>query len=818
MNNLQLKIILSMADKLTAPLRNAMKGSKELAAALGKTKDEVKQLEKAQKYMERFSNMRMQGGQLNKGVDDLNNKIADRVQKLKSLTETTKDLRAKIKATTLDMDQWKFQVKMAKTPEEFVQFSKSAEAAKNKLTALLRDYEQASAQTKKYGDETRKAKRELVDIAAKKKNLAEQLRLTKNLLRENGVNTRQLASEEARLASGVKTTSDRLEEQRKKMERLNEAQKRLNTAKASYQKTKELQGRLAGSGAGLVAGGAAVGATAVKPIIEFAKAENAATGLKVSMMGAGGVVRKEFGAVNELASRLGNRLPGTTSELQNMMSVLIQQGMTAKSILGGVGEATAYLAVQMKLPYDQAALFSAKLQDATGTAEKDMMSLMDVIQRTYYLGVDSDNMLQAYAKMSPALSVLRKRGLEASKALAPLVVMADQNGMDGGASGNAIRKVFQMSMDAYKVGKANAEDLIGTGINLNFSDGKGEFAGLDHLFSELAKMRKLTTEKRLAALKTIFGDDAETLQVLTIMIEKGKSGYEDVQKKMEAQADIQRRVNEQLGTLTNLWDAATGTFTNALVKFGESVSPEVKAITEWIGRLSERLGQWSDRNQGLSAGIMKTVAAVSALMIGMGGLSLAVAAILGPLALNKLIFSTLGIKVLPILWQALQYGGGVFMWLGRLAMANPIGLLVMALAGAAVLIWQNWDWIKGKFAEFFRWIDEKVKAVAKMAKEVYDALPAAFKTTIEVPKDFKPGAAMPWMQTATAGGPNFITQTKPVSLPRQSVSNTQINAPITVNAQQGQDAKAIAAEVQKQLDAAQRNAKKQSRTGLSDRD
>ena len=183
MNNLQLKIILSMADKLTSPLRNAMKGSKELAAALGKTKDEVKQLEKAQKYMERFSNMRLQGGQLNTRVDELNNKISDRVKKLKSLNATNQYLLAKIKATELDMAQWKFQVKMAKTPEEFVNFSKSAEAAKNRLEALLRVYEQDSAQTRKYGEELRKAKRELVDIAVKKKNLAEQLKLTKTLLR-----------------------------------------------------------------------------------------------------------------------------------------------------------------------------------------------------------------------------------------------------------------------------------------------------------------------------------------------------------------------------------------------------------------------------------------------------------------------------------------------------------------------------------------------------------------------------------------------------------------------------------------------------------
>lgn len=530
------------------------------------------------------------------------------------------------------------------------------------------------------------------------------------------------------------------------------------------------------------------------------------------MMGVGGVVRKEFGAINELATRLGNRLPGTTSELQNMMSVLIQQGMTTKAILGGVGEATAYLAVQMKLPYDQAALFSSKLQDATSTAEKDMMGLMDVIQRTYYLGVDNGNMLQAFSKLSPALSILRKKGLEASKALAPLIVMADQSGMAGEASGNAYRKVFQMSMNADKVHDANTGSLSGTGIKLNFTDGKGEFAGIDKLMFELAKLKKLNTEKRLATLKDIFGDDAETLQVLTILIEKGKSGYADVQAKMEAQADIQRRVNAQLGTLTNLWDAATGTFTNALVKFGESVSPEVKAITKWIGNLSERLGNWSDRHPILSAGIMKTVAAISALMVGMGGLSLAVAAILGPLALNKLIFSTLGINVLPILWKALKYGGGVFMWLGRIAMMNPIGLLVTALGGAAYLIWDNWEWLKGKFTALIQYFEGYILRVKNLFTDMGEGAEAhAQKMALN------PALASGYM-TGNYGPVISTNNYKPITMPKPTVNSSVVHAPITIVAQPGQDHKAIAQEVQKQLDAAQRKQKSQSRSRLSDRD
>lgn len=812
MNNLQLKIILSMADKLTAPLRNAMKGSRELAAALGKTKDEIKSLEKAQKYLERFSAMRLQGGQLNKSAEDLNKKITDRTQKLKLLNETNKDLRAKIKATELDMAQWKFQVKMAKNPEEFVQFSKSAESAKNRLEALLRDYEQASAQTKKYGDETRKAKRELIDIAAKKKNLAEQLRLTKTLLRENGINTRQLSNEEKRLANGLNTTNSRLEEQRIKMEKINDVQKRMHAARASYQKTKELQGRLAGTGAGLVAGGTAAGASVIKPVIEFAKAENSATELKVSMMGAGGVVRKEFAAINELATRLGNKLPGTTSDLQNMMSTLIQQGMTAKAILGGLGESTAYLAVQMKMPYDQAALFASKLQDATGTAEKDMMGLMDVIQRSHYLGVDSDNMLQAYAKMSPALSVIRKKGLEASKALAPLVVMADQSGMAGEASGNAYRKVFQMAMNTKKVHEANAGALAKTGVKLNFTDGHGEFAGIDKLMSELAKLKSLNTETRLAALKKIFGDDAETLQVLTILIDKGKAGYADVQKKMADQADIQQRVNAQLGTLTNLWDAASGTFTNALVKFGESVSPEVKALTQWIGDLSERIGNWSARHPVLSAGIMKTVAAIAALLVGLGGLSLALAAILGPFALTRFVVTALAIKSFPALGGSIGSVLSVLLGLVKFLTMNPFGILVTVLGGAAYLIWNNWEWLKGKFTALIQYFEKYITRVKKLFTEMGEGAEAHAQKIAS-----NPALASGYM-TGNYGPVISTNNYQPVSMPKPTVHSSVVHAPITIVQQPGQNDKALADMVQKHIDAAQRNARKQSRNSLSDRD
>ncbi|WP_265584074.1 phage tail tape measure protein [Chitinimonas koreensis] len=432
------------------------------------------------------------------------------------------------------------------------------------------------------------------------------------------------------------------------------------------------------------AAGAATGAAVLAPVKAYAEAEDAAKQLYIAMMRRGGMVAPEFARVTALADALGNRLPGTTADFQNMMTMLIRQGMTAKAVLGGLGEATAYLGVQLKMAPADAAEFAAKMQDATRTTEADMMRLMDAIQRTYYLGVDPSNMLQGFSKVSPALRTLRMEGLKAVNALAPMLVMFDQAGMKGEAGGNALRKVLDLGLDREKREKANAAlKASGVGINLDLSDGKGEFGGLDHMFAEFAKLRHLNRETLIAALKTQFGDDAETQQVLSILIDKGRAGYLDTLDRMQAQADLQTRVAEQLGTLRNLWDAATGTMTNTLVRFGEAIAPELKAATEWIGDAAEAVGAFAKEHPVLTNAVMKTVAILAVLLTVMGALTLGLAAMMGPMLVVRAGLGLLGIQF----GGTLRLAGSVAGMMGRTLPAvlgklgGRLGQLAPALAG-----------------------------------------------------------------------------------------------------------------------------------------
>ena len=442
------------------------------------------------------------------------------------------------------------------------------------------------------------------------------------------------------------------------------------------------QAEEASQGGLALGGGLAAGLTL--SLKSYADQENAATGLKVAMMDANGEVGKRFQDINKLAIGLGNQLPGTTADFQNMMQMLVRQGIPAENILGGVGKATAYLAVQLKKTPEAAAEFAAKMQDATGTASEDMMGLFDTIQKAFYLGVDDTNMLSFFTKTSSVLKMVNKDGLQAAQSLAPISVMMDQMGMNGESAGNALRKVIQSGLSVKKirdVNKVMARQKLG--VQLDFTDGKGSFGGLDNMFRQLAKLRKLTDVKRTGVLKAIFGDDAETLQVVNALIDKGKDGYDQIQQKMNKQASLNKRVQAQLGTLSNLWEAMTGTATNGLAAIGGAFSGDAKNITQWLGELGEKFTKFADENPRVIRGVVGLAAGFAILKLGLMGV------------------------------------GGAISIVSRIMSMTPIGMIATAIALAAGLIITNWDVVGPYFKKLWETIGPYFEAGWELLKKVF---------------------------------------------------------------------------------------------------
>lgn len=669
MNNLEIKVLFAAIDKFVRPANAITEASRKASKALKETKEAQKGLENQSKLIESFRSA--------------NKQIGITGHDLEKARDLVKKLALEMNATA---------VPTAKMQRALAQ---ATEDARN--------------------------------LAAQANRLAEKKQRLRLELSAVGIDTKKLSEQQRDLKSKLDAASAAVLQQEEALGALNKRKQQQHAIEDKLSKLRKTSATMARVGTGLLAAGTGINAAAAVPVLAYAKAEDAATQLRIAMMLKDGAVSSEFKAVNDMAMKLGTRLPGTAAAYQDMMTTLIRQGMPAKNILGGLGEATAYLSVLLKMAPTDAAEFASKLQDATRATDKEMMGLMDTIQRTFYLGVKQDNMLQGFAKLSPALSIIKKEGAEAAKVLAPLLVMTDQAGMDGSAAGNAYRKIFQLSLDKKKVGKGNAE-LAGTGVALDFSNGKGEFGGMEKMYAQLEKLRGVNTMQRLSALKKIFGDDAETLQALSIMIEKGAAGYADVQSKMEKQADLQKRVNEQLGTLKNLWEAAAGTFETAMVRFGESIAPELHATTEWLGTLAERLDTWAEKNPELASTIMHVVKWTGLAALGFGGLLVAISAISTPLAIIRYAFSGFGIgaKAISLLTGAFGLLKGAFFAIGRLLMANPLFAAIAIIAAAAYVIYENWEPIKKFFSDIWDGVSKTTKLAWGELKDWFGGLADSF--------------------------------------------------------------------------------------------
>ncbi|MDG6856604.1 phage tail tape measure protein [Glaesserella parasuis] len=681
--DLKIQVELSAFDRLTAPFKSASKQAEKLSATLKASKDAVRELEKVQGKIGAFKIMQTNLQKASETIQKTTNRVGDLTGKLEKMKKQKVDLKIQIQAEkrnyqklisggglsekTLQVDR-----NIAKMQREYEKLTQNISVTSKALTKESNILKQSR---------TEKAKQLLI------------FRKLKQELKTNGIHIKDLSNSELSLAEKINKANQAIDKQREKLVKLNKQVKTTEKLKASSERFASFGQKATVVGAG------AVGVLA-KPTQEYAKAETAATNLKVAMMGKGGTVSEDFAKINQLAMDLGNRLPGTTADFQNLMTMLVRQGMSAKTILGGTGEAAALLSVQLNMKPEQAAEFAAKMQDATRSIEADMMDLMDVIQKGFYAGVDPTNMLGAFKNLGSAMDTIKMKGIDGAKAFAPFVAMFDQAGMDGSSQGNAMRKILKASIDwspnskeGKKLKKALGKDY--DKIVMDFTDGKGEFGGFDNFFAQIEKLKALNTQQRSQVIEAMYGNDSEVNMVISTLLEKGKAGYEEFAQKLNNQATLNERVNAQLETLSNIWDAATGTFTNLLVSIGEAIAPELKQLANWFGEVSESVMVWIKENPILTSTILKVVAAFGGLMLMLGTASLAFSYVLYPISRMILGFGKAVIAV------------GKF---GLALLANPMTWFIagiVAIIAAIYLLWKHWEKVKNAIGTAWDWLKTK---------------------------------------------------------------------------------------------------------------
>ena len=198
------------------------------------------------------------------------------------------------------------------------------------------------------------------------------------------------------------------------------------------------------------------------------------------------------------------------------------------------------------------------------------------------------------------------------------------------------------------------------------------------------------------------------------MITKGLAGYRETAAKLDNQATLRERVDASLKTLSNRWDAASGSFTNAMAAIGETVAPVLKQVADWLGNLAGALGSFVKQHPQLTAALFKIAAGFAIVTAGIGAALLVFASTIGPMLLMRMLMNKTGLQAFSsfgLMRKAIGLVSNGVLWLGRLMMANPILAVIGLIAMGAIYIWQNWDTLGPKFAALWDGISTKVSNV-----------------------------------------------------------------------------------------------------------
>lgn len=657
-NNLRLQVILNAVDKLTRPFRSAQASSKELATALQTTRNGLKELNKQAGRIDEFRKTRSQ--------------LAITATNLKGAREEA-----------------------AKLATQF--------AATNRPTA---------AQAKLFSQ----AKNRVQELQQTYNGLLGSVQRQRQALKDSGIDTKQLSNAQRELKKNADETRQALERQQKSLQRLSERQARMNAVREQYSRRLEVRDRIAGAGATTAAAGAAMGAPVVAAVRSYASMEDAMKGVAKQVNGLrddNGNRTKQFYEMQDAIKAASEQLPMENGAID--YAALVEGGARMgvtnqddpfedqKRDLLAFASTAAKAATAFELPADELAEGLGKIAQLYKVPTRNIEQLGDALNylddNAMSKGGDIINVLQRMGGVADRLDFRKAAALGStflSLGAAPEIAASASNAMVRELSIATMQsKRFFEGMDLLKLNPAEIEKQMTT-------DAMGTIQRV------LEKVNKLPQDKRLSAMTMIFGkefgDDAAKLanNLPELQRQLKLTAGADANGSMQKESDINK------DSLSAQWLLVKTGAQNAFSGLGETLRQPLMDIMSMVKNVTGALRRWVEQNPVLAGTLMKVAAATAAITVGLGTLAVAVAAVLGPIAVIRFALSMLAVKALPSAAAATTRTGGVLRLLvsgplallrvalftvGSLlgALLSPIGLVVAALAGVALVVWKYWQ-------------------------------------------------------------------------------------------------------------------------------
>lgn len=555
-----------------------------------------------------------------------------------------------------------------------------------KVKQLAAGMRQAEVPTKAMTKEFQAATREAHRLKQNHSANSQQLQTMRGKLSEAGISTRNLSEAERSLRGRISETNKSLTDQQNRLKRVTDQQKRLSQAKAQYERTTQLASNMTTAGAGALAtGGAALygGARFMQTGMEFDTSMS-----KVQSLARLEIDSTQMQALRDQARKLGAETMFSATEAAQGQGFLAMAGFTPQAMLDAM-PGMLDIAKAGDLDLARTADISSNILTGMNLQASDMARVGDILVGTFTRSNTSLEMLGDTMKYVAPVAASVGQDIETVAAMAGKLGDA---GIQGSMGGTALRSIINR-LSSPPAAAAKALDKLG----ISAKDAQGNMRGMPDVLAELYEKTKLMgTADRAAALKAIAGSEA--VSAMQVLVKQAGSGelQSFVTTLRNAQGEAAQTARTMGDNLTGDLDQFFSAFDDVKIEVFEGQNTALRDLAASATQAMSAFGAWAKENPELLGTLIKGIAVIAALIAIGGALMVTIGSILGPLAMMRYGLTVLGIKggmIIPIIKGI----GSAMLFVGKALLANPIFLAIALLAGAAYLIYQNWEPIK----EFF---------------------------------------------------------------------------------------------------------------------
>lgn len=488
-----------------------------------------------------------------------------------------------------------------------------------------------------------------------------------------GIQMDRLNDEESDLKNKIHLTTMELNKQKEALGKHTEAQKK-------YEKMQERMGKaneMAKKGLMIAGAGAAAMAIPVKIAIDYESAMADVAKVVDGLKDEAGKITPAYTAMSNQILEMTTRLPMAAKDIAAIVAAGAQSGI-AKNELLGFAESAVKMGVAFDITADQAGKSMAEMRAAFRMNQPEVVALadkinllgntnnqnapkiMEVVQRIGALGEVGGFAASSVAAMAASLTAVEPEVAATGIKNMILALTKGESATKGQSA--AFKKLGLDSVQVSKDMQKNAEATVAKVIE---------------------GIQKLEKHEQVAITNELFGSEALPIVMQYSQgLELLKTNLDAVSNASKYAGSMEAEYASRAATTANNIQLAKNHMAALGITIGNVLLPGVNSMIGSFNTVMSKVQAWAQANPALAATLTKIAVGAIAIVGGLSALSIGLITIFGPMMMVARGFGVVALAA-----------KGMSMAL----LTNPITWIVLAIAGAALLIYKNWAPISAFF-------------------------------------------------------------------------------------------------------------------------